>query len=166
MSLSIKDPMHSETPSRDFSVLDAQAIADALGVDFSTGLPSSDVAKRIEREGPNTLRTEAEQPAWRLFTAQFRNPLVHVLGAAAVITVIVWELGGGHGWPVDALVIGVIVLLNALLGFFQESRSRQAAAALMSLTEASSAVLRDGVPLRVPSAGLVRGDVLLLAEGD
>lgn len=158
--------MHSENLPRDFSLLDAQAAADEFGVAFTTGLSSSEAARRLVQEGPNTLRTEPEQPAWRLFTSQFRSPLVYVLVAAAAVTIIVWKLEGGHGWPVDALVIGVIVLLNALLGFFQESRSRQAAAALMSLTEASSAVLRDGVQQRIPSAGLVRGDVLLLAEGD
>lgn len=154
--LPIKDTVHSEKLSSDFSLLDAQAIADEFGADFTAGLPSSEVAKRIEHDGPNTLRTEPGQPAWRLFTGQFRNPLVYVLVAASAITIIVWTLEGGHGWPVDALVIGVIVLLNALLGFFQESRSRQAAAALMSLTEASSALLRDGVQQRIPSTGRVR----------
>jgi Ca2+-transporting ATPase len=158
--------MQPETPSSDFSLLDPPAVEQELGVDVATGLSSKEAASRLERDGPNTLRAEPEPPAWRLFTDQFRSPLVNVLAGAAAVTLIVWYLEGRHGVPIDTLVIGIIVLLNALLGFFQESRSHQAAAALMSLTEASSAVLRDGVPQRIASAGLVRGDVLMLAEGD
>ncbi len=158
--------MSPESATPDFSLADPEDVAQQLDVDLRTGLSSSEVALRLGHDGPNALRAEPEQPAWQLFAGQFRDPLVYVLLAAASATLIVWRLEGGHGWPIDALVISVIVLLNALLGFFQESRSRQAAAALMRLTEATSAVLRDGIPLRVPSGQLVRGDVMLLAEGD
>ncbi len=109
---------------------------------------------------------DAAVPAWRHLLSQFHDPLVYLLLAAVGITLLLWGVEGARGWPIDALVIGVIVLLNALLGFLQEVKSQRAAAALARLTAVTSAVLRDGVPLRVPSAELVPGDLLQLSEGD
>ncbi|MEF9672647.1 cation-translocating P-type ATPase [Pseudomonas sp. PCH446] len=77
-----------------------------------------------------------------------------------------WLLDDSSGWPIDALVILAIILINALLGFFQESRSQRAAAALAKLTESTSAVIRDGLLARIPSSQLVKGDLLVLTEGD
>ena len=73
---------------------------------------------------------------------------------------------GAAGWPLDAIVIVCVVLLNAVLGWLQESKAAQAVAALARMTTATSAVLRGGVVTRVPSAELVVGDLLLLGEGD
>src|SRR5690606_34824362 len=103
---------------------------------------------------------------WRRFLAQFRDPLVYLLIAAVVISVVAWMVEGARGWPVDALVIAVIVLLNAVLGFVQEAKASNAVAELARMTEVSSSVLRDGSVHRIPSRELVPGDVLLLGEGD
>ena len=73
---------------------------------------------------------------------------------------------GRAGWPVDAVVIASIVLLNAVLGHVQEAKAIHAVAALAKMSAASAAVLRDGKLQGVPGAGLVRGDVLVLGEGD
>ena len=73
---------------------------------------------------------------------------------------------GRAGWPVDVIVIAAIMLLNGLIGHVREAKAQNAVAALAKMTAATSAVLRDGKPQRVPSAELVRGDVLVLAEGD
>ena len=70
------------------------------------------------------------------------------------------------GWPVDAIVIAVVVVLNAVLGYVQEARAESAVAALQEMTAVTSAVLRDGRLVRIPSDQLVRGDLLVLAEGD
>ena len=70
------------------------------------------------------------------------------------------------GWPVDAVVIATVVLLNGVLGFVQEAKAENAVAALARMTAATSAVLRDGQVRRLPSAELVRGDLLVLGEGD
>lgn len=104
--------------------------------------------------------------AWRHFAAQFRDPLVYLLLLAVAVTLITWGLEGWIGWPVDALVIMVVVVLNAMLGFVQENRSQQAAAVLARLTVTTAAVMRDGVPVRVPVSELVCGDLLMLSEGD
>ena len=98
--------------------------------------------------------------------AQFEDPLVYLLLAAVIIALVAWGIEGRVGWPVDATVISLVVLLNGVLGNLQEARAANAVAALARMTAVSSAVLRDGQVQRVPSAQLVRGDVLVLGEGD
>ncbi|MNZ33346.1 Calcium-transporting ATPase [compost metagenome] len=162
----VQEPTPASTDAIDPVQLEAMAVARQQGVDVETGLSSAEAQARLLRDGPNQLHVQPPYPAWRHFLAQFQDPLVYLLLAAVVITLATWGLEGWEGWPIDALVILVIVLLNALLGFLQETRSQRAADALTRLTTSTSAVLRDGMQLRVPSAELVRGDVLLLAEGD
>jgi Ca2+-transporting ATPase len=110
-------------------------------------------------------------PAWRRALAQLHDPLVYLLGGAAAVALAAWWFegrgqSGAAGWPLDAIVITGVVVLNAVLGWLQESKAAQAVAALAKMTTATSAVLRDGAVTRVPSAELVKGDVLVLAEGD
>jgi Ca2+-transporting ATPase len=104
-------------------------------------------------------------------TGAVAGPLVYLLGAAAAVALAAWWFEGrgqpgAAGWPLDAIVIVFVVLLNALLGWLQEAKAAQAVAALAKMTTATSAVLRDGAVARVPSAELVKGDLLVLAEGD
>ena len=141
-------------------------VAEALAVDLDTGLSSAEAARRLAADGPNELRAAPPVPTWRKILAQFRDPLIYLLLAAVAISLLAWVLGGGHGWPVDAIVISVVVLLNAVLGYVQEARAESAVAALQEMTAVTSAVLRDGRMLRIPSEQLVRGDLLVLAEGD
>ena len=150
----------------DPSVTDAAAVARALGADLERGLSAAEAERRLAEQGRNELRGAPPQPTWRRLLAHFQDPLIYLLLAAIVIALAAWFLEGRAGWPVDALVIAVVVLLNGALGFMQEAKARDAVAALARMTEATSAVLRDGQPLRVPSAELVRGDLLLLGEGD
>lgn len=103
---------------------------------------------------------------WRRILAQFQDPLVCLLVGAVVIALAAWLIEGCEGWPIDALVIAAVLLLNAALGFIQESKAADAVAALARMTAVTSSVLRDGRRQRIPSADLVPGDVLLLEEGD
>jgi len=151
---------------QDPSLLDGGAVAAALGVDPQRGLSAAEVAQRRATHGRNELRAAPPLPAWRRLLAQLRDPLVLLLLAAIGVSLLAWAIEGRHGWPVDAIVILAIVLLNAVLGLVQEARAENAVAALARITAATSAVLRDGQPQRVPSSELVPGDVLLLAEGD
>ena len=153
-------------PLDDPSLRDAGAVAAALGTDLQGGLDTPEAARRLARFGPNSLRAVAPVPAWRRVLSQFRDPLIYLLLAAVVIALMAWLIEGRHGWPVDALVIAVVVLINAVLGYLQEMRAQNAVAALARMTEASCSVVRDGRALRIPSAGLVPGDLLVLAEGD
>jgi len=162
------DPSPPDRPPAldDPSTTDVAAVARLLATDIEKGLDSREAARRLARDGPNELRAAAPTPAWRRLLAQFRNPLVYLLLAAIVVALVAWIVGGREGWPVDVIVIGLIVVMNGVLGYVQEARARNAVAALSRMTAATSTVLRDGELRRIPSAQLVRGDLLVLGEGD
>ncbi|WP_324616612.1 cation-translocating P-type ATPase [Ornithinimicrobium avium] len=153
-------------PSSEGSALGrAEAVAD-LGVDPEAGLSGPEAARRLERDGPNALVASAPVPRWRTFLAQFQDPLIYLLLAAVVVATGAWWVEGAGGWPVDSVVIAVIVVLNAVLGYSQETRAEQAVAALQRMTEVRATVVRGGRAVQVPAREVVLGDVLVLAEGD
>ncbi len=159
------------TPPVDPSLTDVAALVLALDTDLERGLGATQAANRLRADGPNELRALAPVPAWRRALAQLQDPLVYLLGAAAAVALAAWwfegrGLQGAAGWPLDAIVITGVVVLNAVLGWLQEAKAAQAVAALAKMTTATSSVLRDGAVARVPSAELVKGDLLVLAEGD
>ncbi len=138
----------------------------AAGVDPGTGLSSVEAASRLVSHGPNELRSRPREAAWRRFLKQFADPLVYLLFGAMVISLAAWFLEGAGGLPIDVVVILLIVLANAVIGFVQENRAADAVAALADMTAARATVLRDGKLATVPAADLVPGDVLVLGEGD
>src|SRR3990167_1576584 len=144
----------------------AEAGATGTQTDLVRGLSGQEAARRLAQDGPNQLQTTPPPPAWRRLLKQFQDPLIYLLMAAVVVTLLAWFIEGRMGWPVDAIVIAVIVVLNGILGYVQEAKAADAAAALARMVEATSAVMRDGQLTRVPSAALVRGDLLVLGEGD
>ncbi|MGY0559254.1 MULTISPECIES: cation-translocating P-type ATPase [unclassified Luteimonas] len=144
----------------------ADDLANRLRTDPEAGLDTAEATRRLALHGPNVLAGTPPVPAWQRLLAQFRDPLVFLLIIAIVISAVAWWAEGATGWPVDALVIAVIVVLNAVLGFVQEAKASSAVAALAKMTQVTSSVLRDGIVQRIPSRELVPGDVLLLAEGD
>ena len=144
----------------------ATDIASDLGTDLQTGLTEFEAAARLDRWGPNQLDAAEVLPAWRKFLAQFADPLVYLLLFAAVVSVAAWVVEGADGLPLEAIVILVIVVLNAVLGYAQEARAEQAVAALQRMAAPQATVVRDGRHERIPAVELVPGDVLLLAEGD
>jgi potassium/sodium efflux P-type ATPase len=154
------------TPAADPSTTDAAAVAASLGTDPQSGLTSAEAATRLSRDGPNELRAAPRRSVWRRAAAQLQDPLVGLLLVAAVVALLAWWVEGRHGWPMDAIVITVVVLLNGLIGWLQENKAASAVAALARMTAATSSTLRDGRVQQVPSSQLVRGDVLVLAEGD
>ncbi|MDN5557996.1 MAG: cation-translocating P-type ATPase [Ruaniaceae bacterium] len=137
-----------------------------LVVDPAHGLSADEASARLERYGPNELRAAETDPAWRRLLRQFVDPLIYLLLAAIGISLVAWFLEGAHGAPIDAIVIAVIVIANAVIGFVQEGQAADAVAALSDMTATHSTVLRDGRLADVPSAELVPGDVLVLSEGD
>ncbi|PKO68605.1 MAG: haloacid dehalogenase [Betaproteobacteria bacterium HGW-Betaproteobacteria-16] len=158
-------------PPADPSLIDIADLALALGTDLERGLGTEEAAQRLPADGPNELRAVPPVPMWRRALAQLQDPLVYLLGAAAAVALAAWWFegrgqAGVAGWPLDAIVIAGVVVLNAVLGWLQEAKAAQAVAALAKMTTATSAVLRDGAVTRVPSAELVKGDLLVLAEGD
>ncbi|WP_314675427.1 cation-translocating P-type ATPase [uncultured Actinomyces sp.] len=145
---------------------DPEAVAAAHGADLAEGLTGAEAARRLAADGPNELPSTPPEPAWKRLLAQFRDPLVYLLLGAIVVSAVTWALEGAHGAPVDALIILLVITLNAVLGFVQESRAADAVAALSAMTAATSTVLRDGGRRIVPSSELVVGDLLVLGEGD
>jgi len=142
------------------------AIAGRAGTDLEAGLTAQEASRRLARDGRNELHAPPPVPAWRKVLAQFQDPLIYLLLAAVAISLGAWWIEGRQGWPVDALVIALIVVLNAVLGYVQEARAENAVAALAQMTAVTSSVMRGGQLLRVPSAELVLGDLLVLGEGD
>jgi len=123
------------------------------------GLSSSQAADRLTRDGPNVL-SERRGASWvRKLAEQFLQPLVVVLLGAAALSIFLGDF-------VDAAVIAAVVVLNGLIGFFQEYRAEQSIAALSKTIQTEATVVRDGQLRRVPSEQLVRGDVVGLQSGD
>jgi Ca2+-transporting ATPase len=147
------------TESEPWWAQDAATIATQLDTDRSGGLTSAQVAERRERYGPNELEEEPTTPPWRIFLMQFANTMIVVLLVAAAVMVAIGE-------PTDAIVIGAIVILNALIGFFQEYRAEQAMAALRSMAAPHARVVRDGAETSLVATELVPGDVVVLEAGD
>jgi P-type Ca2+ transporter type 2C len=145
---------------------DPATVARLLGTDAESGLTGGEAAARLARHGSNELEAEAAVPAWLKLLDQFRDPLVYLLVAAVVVSFVAWLLEGAEGVPFEVVVIGLIIVANAVLGYVQEARAEEAVAALQRMAAATAGVVRDGREQRVPAADVVPGDVLVLAEGD
>jgi magnesium-transporting ATPase (P-type) len=154
------------SPPADPWLVGATEVVESVGGDIESGLTAAEAAERRSGAGPNRLDPEAEVPAWRQLLAQVSDPLTYLLLGAVAVSVVVWALEGARGVPLEAVVIAVIVVANALLGFVQERRAEQAVAALQRMAAATATVLRDGREERIPAEDLVPGDVVLLEEGD
>jgi Ca2+-transporting ATPase len=127
--------------------------------DPTRGLTADVAQHRLTSHGPNRLAEKPPRPAWRKFLDQFRSLLILILLGAAV-------LAGAIGDLKDAIVIAVVVLLNATLGFLQEHRAEAALAALKNMLAPTARVRRDDEVRQIDAAELVPGDLLLLEAGD
>ncbi|MEK0305905.1 cation-translocating P-type ATPase [Bifidobacterium favimelis] len=158
----------------DPSVVEADQVAQALSTNVTTGLSSQEAARRLASFGPNELAGEPPVPKWRKFLEQFKDPLVYLLLAATAISLVAWFVerahpgpgGGGEALPFDAIVIVIILVVNAALGYAQEAKAEKAVEALASMTAPRASVLRDGAVTSIDTSLIVPGDVVVLAEGD
>jgi Ca2+-transporting ATPase len=123
------------------------------------GLTSHEAALRLSNYGHNELLEKEKKPVWYLFLNQFKDFMIVVLMLAAVIS-------GFAGGITDTIIILVIVLLNAVVGFVQEYRAEKAMDALKKMASLNAVVLRDGNPCKISSSLLVPGDVVLLEAGN
>ncbi|MEQ1862170.1 MAG: cation-translocating P-type ATPase [Chthoniobacteraceae bacterium] len=130
----------------------------ALGV-TTAGLSTADAARRLAEHGRNELTEGEAISPWAIFLGQFKNLIVWILIAAGVIS-------GVLGEGVDAIAILAIVVLNAVIGFYQEYSAEKSIAALRKMTAPSAKVVRDGKVAVVPAAEVVPGDILELEAGD
>jgi Ca2+-transporting ATPase len=145
---------------------DPDDVAEALRTDRQQGLTADEAAGRLVEHGPNELVGEPPVPTWRRLLVQLRDPLVILLLVAVAVSVGAWIAEGAQGWPFDAVVIGIIVVANAILGMVQERKAEDAVAALKKISAPTASVIRGGEQERIPAREVVPGDVLVLAEGD
>ena len=132
------------------------------------GLSSSDAAERLEKHGRNKLAEGKKDSLIKKFFAELADPMIIILLVAAVISTIteLYENGWVFKFPADAVIILFVVIVNAVLGVFQESKAEKAIEALQKMSAATSRVLRDGEVSVVKSEELVPGDVVLVEAGD
>ena len=123
------------------------------------GISEAEAVKRLEQYGGNILQEGKKKSMPAMFLDQFRDFMILVLIAAAVISGIVGELS-------DTIAIIVIVVLNAVVGFVQEYRAERAMAALKKMAAPSATVIREGKHVQIPSADLVPGDIVVLEAGE
>jgi len=137
-----------------------------LDTDARRGLSVGEARARLERYGRNELTTEKPIPAWRKFLAQFHDVLVILLLIATVISAGLWLYERESALPYEAMAIFAVVLLNAVMGYRQESRAEQAVAALRQMSAAHANVIRDGARQSILATEIVPGDIILIEEGD
>ena len=125
----------------------------------AAGLTSAQAELQLRRDGPNSIGTEGRRSLLRVLVAQFANPLVLILVAASIVSIVV-------GDRVEAGIILAIVAMSAALGFVQEARSEAAVAALQARLALKATVVRDGREQDVPVSGVVLGDLVVLGAGD
>jgi Ca2+-transporting ATPase len=112
------------------------------------------------------LTAEKPVPAWRKFLAQFQDVLVILLLIATSISAALWLYERESALPYEAMAILAVVLLNAIMGYVQQSRAEEAVAALRQMSAAHANVVRGGERQSVPAAEVVPGDIILIEEGD
>lgn len=125
----------------------------------SAGLTSATAHDRLQKYGPNALPQKAEKSALLKFIAHFKDVLIYILLAAAVITAIM-----GH-W-VDTFVILGVAVINALIGFIQESNAEKSLKSIQNMLANEAMLVRDGKQVTVPTREIVIGDVVMLRPGD
>ncbi len=150
----------------DPSITNIADVVKLVAADAASGLTSDEAALRLTKNGLNALKSAPTPPAWRRLLAHFHDPLIYLLIFAILVALIAWAIEGFVGWPIDAIVITAVVILNGAFGFLQEGKAASAVAALAKMTEVTSAVLRNGQTNRIPSSELVIGDTIVLGEGD
>ncbi|WP_018617456.1 cation-translocating P-type ATPase [Segetibacter koreensis] len=141
-----------------FHLLDINKVFELTNSSVS-GLSTETAEERLLEFGANELEEKKKKPAWLLFINQFKDFMILVLIAAAIIS-------GIAGDVTDTIIILVIVLLNAVVGFVQEYRAEKAMEALKKMAAIQAHVLRNGHPATIPSAQLVPGDIVLLEAGN
>lgn len=152
-------PQDSTNPETKPWAEEASRVVDRLAVDLKGGLSSAEVARRQAVLGLNAMEAAEKTSAFRRFLSQFKSPVVIILLVATAISAVLGEIA-------DAVAIVSIVILNAIIGYFQEAKAEAAVEALRKLAAPRARALRNGEVAEVASDQLVPGDVLILEAGD
>lgn len=152
--------MSIDTGKRAWHVVDVPELFQALQ-GKETGLTTAEARTRRERYGPNRLPSKPPPAWWQIGLRQFKSPLIYILLAAAVVSLLIHPDD-----PTDAIFIGVVLMLNAVIGGYQEWKAERSTRALQKLLQIRASVLRDGEVLEVDAEDLVPGDVVLMESGN
>lgn len=147
---SLPPPWHS---------LDIGSVISKLNTDLERGLSTQEANSHLQEYGPNTLPQKPPAPIWKIFARQFGSPLIYILLVAAAISILIKE-------PTDAAFIMAVLLLNAIIGGYQEYKAEQSAQALQKLLQIKATVLRDGEVTEITAEKVVPGDVVWLESGN
>ena len=153
-------------PKRDAYREPVEEVLALLGTDARLALSAAEAQARLQRHGRNELAPEKSVPTWRKFLAQFEDSLVILLLVASMISAALWSYERDSPLPYEAIAILAIVVLNAVMGYVQQSRAEQALAALREMSAAQAHVIRDGARQNIPAAEVVPGDIILIEQGD
>ena len=151
--------MPNQTPALLYHHLPAPEVIDSFKSNLERGLTSADVTTLYEIHGRNELASKPGKPAWLRFLLQFNEPLLYILLVAGAVKA---SLGS---WT-NAAVIWGVTIINAIIGYVQESKAEGAIASLAKTVTTETTVLRDGETLRIASGDLVPGDIVMLTSGD
>ncbi len=147
-----------------------RTLMNELNVDEDIGLSSDEAERRIIQYGLNELEKGKKKSPLMLFVEQFRDPLIFILLAALIISVIIGFFSHDEQekveYFIDAAAISVIVLFNAFFGFIQEYRAEKSIEALKSMAAPFTTVSREGQKVRIEAKYLIPGDIIYLEEGD
>jgi len=139
--------------------IEAEEVLKQLGTDAEWGLDEPEAEQRLAQYGENRLKEKKGISAWTILVSQFKNIIVLLLVVAVAISLFLQDY-------VEALAIAVVILLNALLGFFTEYRAEKAMDALNKMVVSIAKVLREGSLAEIDARGLVPGDIIIVEEGD
>ncbi|MFX1494256.1 MAG: cation-translocating P-type ATPase, partial [Promethearchaeota archaeon] len=151
----------------------SEKVEKSLETSIKTGLTEAQVKVRFEKYGKNELVKEKGKTAWQIFISQFKDFLIYLLIFAIIISIAIGiyesTKPGGEAWSseyTDAIVIAAILIVNAVLGFYQEYQAERSLESLKKLAPHFAKVRREGRVMEIDVADLVPGDIVLIEEGD
>ena len=144
--------------NKEYSLSELERMFDS---DLSKGLDDSTILKNRTNYGKNVLEEKKKKPLWIKFLLEFKDPLIIILIIAAIVSIII-DL---NEW-IESLIIMIVVLLNAILGLYQENKAEKSLDALKKLSVASSKVVRNNSIATIDAKELVVGDIIIVEAGD
>ena len=144
---------------KDLYLLEKDRVLQELNTEATTGLSKVEAERRVATYGPNELIEKGKKSAFAILVDQVKEVMIIILLIAAVISFFLHEY-------IDAAVIFIIVILNTLLGFWQEFKAENAMAALKKLAVPNVRVRREGIEQQISAKDLVPGDILILEAGN
>ena len=151
--------MNIKYPIESVHTLSADEIITALETDAQNGISLAEAEARSASFGANIYAMQKQKPVWLMLLLQFKSPIVYLLLFAVAVTIYFQNY-------IEAIAIGVVIFLNALIGFFMELQARSSMNALKEMDIILSKVIRDGKTFHIPSEKITVGDLIIVEAGD